>query len=611
MKKFLLFLISLFQTIIGIVIIGQFSQFLSGGQLQLGLIIFLSIVSFAFAAVVTFGIRKYEVLLPLIMEVILTPLALFRFIIGVVLSFAFGNEFMVQPYSEELLGSVSEYMIYFEVSDENSLSKTGNLLSMVLFALPVTLIMSYSFWNDIFLCDWASANLNISLPRYNIIIGILLIMFLAGALCVIRSQPTEIETYNAHYKFKNEYTNKKEKRYSEDYLVLTDKSREQGWKKVSGGYESHFTVEMIATVVFSPILFFTYLIGVFAAILSCYISKIHSCIGAVDYDDLPMPTLQRVIHFFFGFVINPAAEKKEKKKDIKEKTKKKYVTNSTKPIYKSSYSKTKYKKKSFKEVLQTIGLVLAWPFIKIWEGLKALGRKIKNGCGSFGEFMITLCTIIFFPIILIYKGLRALIVLIKENCASVGGFFLVLLQIIFFPITLIFKLIQAIKEGELSQEFKATLLVTLLAAVLALLYYFMGKTGFIFKLTFELKLEWFTGFFSQYNITKIIASWFKDAGFILCIILAVVIAAAAIIETILVVVSFVLGLILMLLGSLLQIAYIILIPAGLVLFSLIIYFKNFSENEIFGKLLSLIFIGITTFLVFLYAKELIPVMFPN
>ena len=114
-----------------------------------------------------------------------------------------------------------------------------------------------------------------------------------------------------------------------------------------------------------------------------------------------------------------------------------------------------------------------------------------------------------------------------------------------------------------------------------------------------------------YNITKIIASWFKDAGFILCIILAVVIAAAAIIETILVVVSFVLGLILMLLGSLLQIAYIILIPAGLVLFSLIIYFKNFSENEIFGKLLSLIFIGITTFLVFLYAKELIPVMFPN
>ena len=406
-------------------------------------------------------------------------------------------------------------------------------------------------------------------------------------------------------KERNRYTNKKETRYSESYLSLTKRSRDAGWEKVKGGYETHFTGEMIATIIFSPILFFTYFIGVIAAVVSCFVPKVHSCIGAVDYDDLPSPFCQRIIHFFFGFVINPKLTKKKKEK--KETNK---VSPYAKTTQKYSYYKPVKKKKSFKDSISSIGKILAWPFVKIAEGFKALWKKMKDGCGSIGEFLLTVCKVIFFPIILIYKGIKALIMLIADNVDSVGGFFLVLLKIIFFPITLIVKIIQLIRDGDLSDEFKITVLMTFLAAGLAGLYYLAGKTEFIAKLTFEIKVEWFTGLFGKYRITHIIGAKIKESGFILTLILAALIAVVAILETFLVVAAFVLGVILSLLGALLQIVYIMIIPAGLVLFSLIIFFKNFSETEIFGKLLSLIFIVICAIFVYLYSQELIPMLFP-
>lgn len=133
----------------------------------------------------------------------------------------------------------------------------------------------------------------------------LLILFFGGGLSAIRKQAVTVTTYNANYKFENSYTNQKKSIYSDDYLSLTDGSIERGWKKVSGGYEENLTLSMILTLLCTPILAFTYLVGLVFAFFSILIGPIYSCVGSVDYDDVPFGMLQRVVHFFFSFVIVP------------------------------------------------------------------------------------------------------------------------------------------------------------------------------------------------------------------------------------------------------------------------------------------------------------------
>lgn len=175
--KVLLFIISLIQTIIGIVFINMLSLIFTEGGPGFGVLIFLFILAVLLSFLVVFKIRKYEVWLPAIVEVILTPIALPRYFIGLIISLTTGNDLALEYDESELLSNIVGYTLYIEISESMSLSKGGNFVSMLLFAFPASFIMSYSFWNDIFLCDYMYSEFGITLPRYNIIIGILLILF--------------------------------------------------------------------------------------------------------------------------------------------------------------------------------------------------------------------------------------------------------------------------------------------------------------------------------------------------------------------------------------------------------------------------------------------------
>jgi len=607
----LLFFISLIQTIVGILFIGQIGQIFNGGEFNLGLTVFMFIIAAALAIVVSFKIRKYEVILPIIIEILLTPLAIFRFAIGGIFALLMQKDFALEHEADELLNTIAEYMLYFEISDTASISKGGNFVSMLLFALPTTFIMFYSFWNDIYLCDWAFKNFNVSLPRYNIIIGILIILLLSGALCVIRSQSTEYSTYNERYKFKNKYTGKKSTIYSKDELFLTKKGIDRGWEKVSGGTEYHFTTEMIATIFCSPFLFFTYLIGVIASFLSFFIYSIYSCIGSIDYNDVPASGVQRILHFFCAFVIAPDLAKNRKiEKMLKNSSQSRdtfkspttgLTTTRINSPYRKQPAKTYKKKRSF-------GETIALPFVKIWEGIKKLFEFIKDKCHSATDFLKLLATIIFFPFILIYKGIKLLVIYFKDNCDSFLGFFVVLGKLIISPFVFLFRLLFGGGDNEESSIF--TFLVTFLAAGVAGIYLLIIRTGFIDNIIFEIDTSWLSDLFSKFYFTNIVKGWFDGAG-ILVIVLAILIAAVAVIEAILFVLSFILSLLLTLLLGIFQLAYIAIIPIGLVLFSLIMYLKSFSQTGIVCKILSLLFIIGCGVLVFLYAKDLIPLMFPK
>jgi len=607
--KVLLFFISLIQTIIGFIVAAQINSFFSVGDINLGMTIFLLVVVFLLAVLVVFVIRKYEVWLPLIVEVLLTPLAFFRYLIGVILALTLRKDFALKSEASELLNSAAEYTIYVEVTEKMSLSRGGNFLSMLLFAFPVSFIMSYSFWNDIFLCDWAFDNFGVSLPRYNIVIGILVIMFFSGALCVIRNQPAEYEYYNPHYKFENIYTGKKEIRYSDNQLRLTDASMERGWRKVRGGRETHLSVEMILTLIFSPVLVFTYFIGLLAAFLSLFILPINSCIGQVNCRFVPLGPLQRVLHFFCAFVIYP--ELIENREIIKKRDK---VFKNNKSISKAqtqSYSsRVSYNSKYVKKKKMSFVDILTWPFKKIWEGIKLLLEFFKDRCDSAWDVISCILMVIFFPIVLIFIGIKALVKYIANNCDSLVGFFVILGKILISPFLLIGKLFSLSRSSGSSNTFKSGILISFLAAVLAGVYLMMGRTGFIGKLTFEIDFGFITDFFTKFSLTVLIAGLFEGAG-LLCIFLAILIAIVAVIEFALVIIGFILMLVLTILCGLLQLTYIGLIPIGLVIFSLVIYLKNFSESGVIGNILSLLLIIACGVAVTFYGIELYGMMFPG
>ena len=268
------------------------------------LIAFLLLLEFILAAI-TAKIRDYHNFFVIFVEIVISPIAVFRYLFGLILCLVFRREYNLKSSNEEALGAVIGYMFYIGLSDESSISRVGNFFTMLLLAFPMAFIMSYSFWINFGLYDFFLQTFGIKLIKIDFFTSIILILFFGGGLSAIRKQPVTVETYNASYKFENTYTNQKKSMYSEDYLSLTSGSIDRGWRKVRGGDEEHITLNMILTLLFTPVLAFTYLVGLVFSFFSLLIGPVYSCVGNIDYDDVPLGILQRVIHFFFAFVIVP------------------------------------------------------------------------------------------------------------------------------------------------------------------------------------------------------------------------------------------------------------------------------------------------------------------
>ncbi len=305
--SFLLFLISTAQTVIGFTLINSFSTMMEsmdfGSYLFLAaFLIFLELV----LALITTRIRDYSNFFVIFVEVVISPIAIFRYLIGLLFLLLLRRDYNLKSNNEEALGAVIGYLFYISLSDESSISRAGNFFTMLLLAFPMAFMMTYCFWINLGLYEACQAIYGISLPRPGFLICLMLILFFGGGLSTIRKQAVTVETYHASYKFENRYTNQKKSIYSSDhYLSLTDKAIDHGWRKVRGGDEEHLTLNMILTLLCSPFIAFTYLIGLAFSFVSLLIGPIYSCVGSIDYDDVPLGILQRVIHFFFAFVIVP------------------------------------------------------------------------------------------------------------------------------------------------------------------------------------------------------------------------------------------------------------------------------------------------------------------
>ena len=129
---------------------------------------------------------------------------------------------------------------------------------------------------------------------------------LSAAVCAFRGQESSVSFYTGDYKFVNAITGVvhkiKAKSKNESYS-LTREAQDYGWETESNGYGDFYTGWMIATMLFSPVLFFTQIIACVMSLIAAPQIHIISCYTKLDYDDFSAPFFQRILHFFFNIVI--------------------------------------------------------------------------------------------------------------------------------------------------------------------------------------------------------------------------------------------------------------------------------------------------------------------
>ena len=108
--SFLLFLISTAQTVIGFVLINSFSTILDDiGSGGLFLAVFLVFLEFILAAI-TAKIRDYNNFFVIFVEIVIAPIAVFRYLLGLLFLVLLRKDYNLKSNNEEALGAVIGYL---------------------------------------------------------------------------------------------------------------------------------------------------------------------------------------------------------------------------------------------------------------------------------------------------------------------------------------------------------------------------------------------------------------------------------------------------------------------------------------------------------------------
>ena len=299
MKKFFAYVVSIFQTILGMSIIGIITSSMENKTVP---IIFLAVL-LAVLALAMGRLRECVQFFPYLMEFLLAPLAFVRILLGTIVSTRFqGNSLELTFDDDNVIAAIFGYLFYIELGSEFRMGRVANLILMVFFVLPLSFLMAYGLFG--MMGSVPSFLVGLNIPLLNPFLSFLIFFLSAAFLVSIRGCAVTVETYNANYKFEHR-SGAKFKKYSTAPLSLTNDAIEAGWGKVSGGFETHMSIYLILTLLLSPILCITLTIGTIVAILSLFIRPIYSNVGQLDFYEVPHGFLQKILHFFFAFVIYP------------------------------------------------------------------------------------------------------------------------------------------------------------------------------------------------------------------------------------------------------------------------------------------------------------------
>lgn len=187
--------------------------------------------------------------------------------------------------------------------------KVRNILMQLFVLLPLTGILLLLWYNII--------NPIIEVPKgglWDILVPILwfiALIFISMIVTQLKGHEIAGDYWEKDFRYKRSteygtvYDNE-EHEYDPDIedWELRDHSTSESWKKTKGGWTTYIRPITILCIIFSPILVFFQVISLLIAIFSNpYKGRLFSWYGDVNWDYCNCKFLQKLLHFFFGFVI--------------------------------------------------------------------------------------------------------------------------------------------------------------------------------------------------------------------------------------------------------------------------------------------------------------------
>ena len=130
MKKFLAYVVSIFQTIFAISAIGIIT---SNTTNKIGPVIFFAVLLAALALAMG-RLRECVQLFPYLMEFLLAPIAFVRILLGTIVSTRFQRSSLELTFDDDnVIAAIFGYLFYIELGSEFRIGRVANLILMVFF----------------------------------------------------------------------------------------------------------------------------------------------------------------------------------------------------------------------------------------------------------------------------------------------------------------------------------------------------------------------------------------------------------------------------------------------------------------------------------------------
>ena len=188
--------------------------------------------------------------------------------------------------------------------------KSRNILMQVFALLPATAVLCFL---SVYIITQIMGTPIIPIPKdsiWEVLAPILCgigILFFAMLVAQLKGHEPAGDYWDKYFRFKKDGAYRDEEQDYDpevDDLELTDKSTGKKWKKVRGGWTTYIRPITLFCILFSPVLvgfqFVSLLIAIFT---NPYKGRLFSWYGEIDWDYCSLKVLQKIMHFFFGFVI--------------------------------------------------------------------------------------------------------------------------------------------------------------------------------------------------------------------------------------------------------------------------------------------------------------------
>lgn len=240
---------------------------------------------------------EYIAILFALIDILLSPVAFLRVFVALIFSSNTRNDLKLDFLEiRDFKDKVMAFLFYIEENSFARMTPVKNLILQIFVTLPFSALLTGSFWLLI-----ASIKNNAGLIA--IIISCAAIEVFANFCAYTKT--TEIcrdgisytvTHVTSNYKYGNINTYKKGRWVSDDRNIKTS------YFETSDPviFTPNFTAYTIWSIVFSPIMFFTQIIGIIAAVVAIFTDKITSSFGQVDYTFVN----HRKLQFFIGFLCN-------------------------------------------------------------------------------------------------------------------------------------------------------------------------------------------------------------------------------------------------------------------------------------------------------------------